>query len=475
VYDRPPMLEESARIMIARALVLCGVALSHVAAQKSESAPASRRDSAALCAKLRADEWSPESFQALIAQLASEKAWFAVEWWLKAADDAVAAGKLPASARSSVASVRSKVVSEHRAGAEARAIWTAVEKHVRDLIKRKAPREAERAVFTAEALAAVWNEADWTRISADLWKLIKATKDASGEAGVVAADRKLTADLEMRLAKDLAARATRASDEFSRYGCARGYVKTEALQKAVSRRAIFSPGLTSVRAAARGFGLGRDLVAHVLGATRIIVRQDGGVVPLEGAAGDGSVDAREFRDIRLKVLPGEIVGFELVLPPDAPTQLVAREKEFPYAELYVHARYRDKDLPKHHWQAASSDQFAAPDPSVGGTYYAAIGENRGISIDGEYPICMNYARPGQKPSDGTIVLDARDDAEQMGNKLMDSLLGDLLDPRMIRYDDRQKAIEAKVPDPKTGFEWTVAFRPKLAYVLLIPKDEPSSK
>ncbi len=470
------MCDSSAGSFIARALVLCGLLFTDVAAQKkSESAPATRPDATALCTKLRGGEWSPESFQALITQLASEKAWFAVEWWMAAADDAVAAGKLPAGARSPVASVRPKVVAEHRAGSEARAIWAAVEKHVRDLIKRKDPFEAERAVFAAETLAAVWNEPDWTRIAADLWKQIKATKDAPAEAAVRDADRKLTSDLETRLAKDLGARATRAAEEFSRYGCARGFAKTEALQRAVSRRAIFSPGLTSLHVAARGFGLGRDLVAHVLGAARLLVRQDDGVVALEGAGGDGSVDAREFRELRLMVLPGEIIGFELVLPPDAPTQLVARDKEVPYVELFVHARYRGKDLPKYHWQATSVDQLVAPDPSIGGTYYAAIGENRGISIDGKFPICMNYARIGEKPSDRTIVVDARDDAAKMANKIMGSLLGDLLDPKMIQYDDRKKAIAAKVPDPKAGFEWTVAFRERLAYVLLIPKDDPSTK
>jgi hypothetical protein len=451
--------------------IVIGVVAFHAHAlwsQEPASAPASRGAAESLSARLRAGPWVLEDLQTLVAILVSEKRMLAAEWWAAAAEDALKKGDLPPGARAAVAETRRKLDQANKPPVEARLAWTQAGEHFRAMVDRKAAREAAVVLTLLEQLAAAWPEVAWRRDVVALRQRLAKLGPPLPDEAVKDKDRKATADLASRVRIEVARRSDGAVEEFRRFGCRQGFAQVDALLRGRQPDDAFAADLKTFRAAARSFGMAKDLTVHILAPVRIIVHQDGSVVPLGTTPADPSYDASQWREVRLRVLPGEVVAFELKIPDSAPTFVLKDRREVRYAELFLAAARDGKALKREAWQVGTKDQIRMPKPRVGGILFADIGPNTSITVDGKIPVCMNYAEANAR-RDEAIVIDAGMTQEEMVDVLFSSIVSDLLSPALIRYDEAHKDIEKKVQGEKAGFAWATTAVENPVYFLMLPR------
>ncbi len=266
-------------------------------------------DPQALCAKLREGDWSVEDFLRLIDALKREGCTIAADWWTTAAEEALAAGRLPPKAKSALARIRKKVKALNAPNKKVRSLWSRAGQHTRAMISKKAPKEATAASEVAESLARHTASVGWTRRVASLRKRVQAISDDSGDAKIRQRDRQATTKLTAALILEVAERSARAFHEFQRFGCGPGFLAIESLLRTRLPGGKVSAEVRKFRAAARRFGLARELNVQILGSDfRVRVHQDGVATSIGSKSEDGFFSASEWRELRIPVLPGEILA-----------------------------------------------------------------------------------------------------------------------------------------------------------------------
>ena len=417
-----------AAVRLALPLVL--LLIAPIGAQ--ESAPSPGDEAVRAAAAWREGRGAPSDIERFADQLIAADAAMAADWWVAHVEAALAKRIIAGTAKDAVVAARRKLRNAMSPSREARAIYEEARRLAREMIEKKAPGAAMRALDAMRMSSIAHADDDWTAETRELEKRAEKLPKTAVEAKVTDIDRTAIEDVTARARADIEAASTRAVATFDRFGGAPGFVPVDALLRSRAPSAAAGADNISFHKAARRFGLGKRMIVRAVSTTKLRLRQDGEPVILPGASADGFTDATKGAIWELVVCLGETVAIETASGP-VTSRSIGSGVISSSAEVFAVAAIDGAPLSPSAWQAATLDQIDQPRPTTGGLLMATPAESKTVRDQRSRKMwVMNYQEPGRKPKDPDGEARSIDD-------MTAKMLGDSSAARP--YTDEHRAME----------------------------------